>query len=99
MDDRTIEALGLFSADERDILAQAMGEYPDLVQRLLQAKVRANRRAGSDTVTDSARRILVGARLPRATAEQYRQAAAACGVSLYRFVCNALRHEYYQVMG
>ena len=86
-----------FSAQERAVLQDAMdyGQVPPAVlQRLAVARRRASGKAESDARTDHARRILVGARLPRETAERYRSCAAAKGLSLYRFVCNALEREY-----
>ena len=86
-----------FPADERDVLLGAMehGEIPPaFLVRLAEARRRASRRADSDARTDQARRLLVGARVPRETAERYRRCAGEEGLSLYRFVCNALEREY-----
>ena len=86
-----------FSADERAVLLDAMGFGqipPAVLVRLAAARRRASQRADSDARTDHARRLLVGARLPRQTAEKYRKCAAARGLYLYRFVCQALEREY-----
>lgn len=89
-----------FSADERAVLVEAVGRGqvpPAVLQRLAAARRRASSRAESDARTDHARRILVGARLPRETAERYRECAAAHGLSLYRFVSGALEREYWRL--
>ena len=96
------ENLMLFSADERAVLLAAMkaGQVkPGFLVRLAAARRRTCQRAGSDAVTDLGRRILVGARLPRVIAEQYRACAQAQGISLYRFVSNALEREYRRLKG
>lgn len=95
--ERLKEGLALFPAAERAALLQAMRDRqitPAALVRLAAARRRASQRADSDAKTDRARRILVGARLPRETAEKYRECAAAHGLSLYRFVCNALEREF-----
>ena len=92
--------LGLFSADERAVLLSALeaGQVrPGLLVRLAQARRRTCQRADSDAVTDQARRLLVGTRLPREPAEKYRQCASSHGLSLYRFVSNALEREYWRL--
>lgn len=88
--------LQLFSADERAVLLRwiAEGGSKDLAERLAKARRRTALRQASDAETDQGRRILVGARVPRPLAERYRAAATARGISLYRFVCNALEREY-----
>ena len=86
-----------FSADERAVLLGAMqaGQVPPaFLVRLAAARRRASARADSDARTDYARRVLVGARVPRRTAEKYRKCAAAHGLSLYRFAVEALEREY-----
>ena len=92
--------LALFSADERAVLLDALegGRVsPALLIRLAQARRRTCQRAESDAITDRGRRILVGARLPRPLAERYRACASEHGLSLYRFVCNALEREYWRL--
>ena len=100
--ERFREDLGLFSADERAVLLAALeaGQVkPGFLVRLAAARRRTCQRADSDAVTDQARRILVGARLPRETAERYRECAASHGLSLYRFVSNAMEREYWRLRG
>ena len=91
----------LFSADERAVLLTwlAAGGDAALAERLAAARRRTYLRQASDAETDLGRRILVGARIPRPLAERYRGAAAAKGMSLYRFVCNALEREYQALTG
>ena len=87
----------LFSADERVVILGALDaqEAPvAFLERLAAARRRTAQRADSDAETDRSRRILVGARLPRILADKYRECAASQGISLYRFVCNALEREY-----
>lgn len=89
-----------FSADERAVLLGAMqaGQVPPaFLVRLAAARQRTSARSESDAKTDHARRVLVGARLPRQTAERYRECASAHGLSLYRFVANALEREYWRL--
>ena len=89
--------LALFSADERAVLLAALegGQVrPALLVSLAEARRRTCQRRDSDAKTDVARRILVGARLPRRLAERYRACARVQGLSLYRFVCSALEREY-----
>ena len=100
--ERLKEGLALFPAAERAALLQAMRDRqitPAALVRLAAARRRASRKADSDARTDHARRILVGARLPRQTAQRYRECAAGHGLSLYRFVCNALEREYRRLTG
>ncbi len=62
----------------------------DAVTEIGAAAGRDVRKAASDKRTDNARRKLVGARLPLAAVERCRSCANARGVSLYRFVSEAL---------
>jgi len=86
----------LFSADEKIVLLGflAAGGSESFVESLAKARRRTCQRADSDAETDLGRRLLVGARIPRPLAERYRKCAAAHGISLYRFVCNALEREF-----
>lgn len=59
----------------------------------LAALIRIRARARYKEAWDHKSRVLVGARVPRARAEIYRQAAAHSDRSLYRFVLDALDHE------
>lgn len=61
------------------------------------ARGRAEQKRESDARTDARRRKLIGARLPRAQAERCKRCADAQGLSLYRFVCNALERECNQM--
>jgi len=62
----------------------------DAITEIGAAAGRDVRKAASDKRTDNARRKLVGARLPLAAAIRCRICANAQGVSLYRFVAEAL---------
>lgn len=59
----------------------------------LAALIRIRARARSKDAWDHDNRVLIGARVPRARAEIYREAAARTDRSLYRFVLDALDHE------
>lgn len=96
-----LRALDRLPADQRRAAARALlrlegrGPVPraralEVVGDLVRAQARTNARRVSDARTDSARRTLVGARVPRADAERYRAAAAAEGVSLYAWTVAAL---------
>ena len=61
---------------------------------LVLARRRTQQRRDSDRETDVQRRLLVGARLPRETAERYRACAKEHGLSLYAFAAAALEREY-----
>lgn len=90
-----LEGFKLFSAEEREVLLDALAQgQRELVTALVLARRRTGQRRDSDRETDADRRILVGARLPRATGEQLRKCAQDHGMSLYRFVCQALEREY-----
>ena len=95
------EGFSRFSAEEREVLRRAMeqiaaqgldrdGQYAMVLDLIL-----ARRRAGQryDSRTDRARRILVGARVPRELAGQVRCCAKARGVSVYRFVVDIITKE------
>lgn len=85
----------LFSAEEREVLLDALAAgQRELVTALVLARRRTEQRRDSDRETDVERRLLVGARLPKATGEQLRRCAQDHGMSLYRFVCSALEREY-----
>lgn len=60
---------------------------------------RARQRRESDQRTDHERRLLVGPRLPRETAERYRAAAQARHLSLYAWAAQALAAQYAKDMG
>ena len=65
----------------------------DLLSVLVAAR-RHDQRRESDRATDSARRLTIGARLPREEAERYRTAARAKGMSLYSWVRQACEEKY-----
>lgn len=60
---------------------------------------RARQRRESDARTDPERRLLIGPRLPRETAERYRAAAQARHLSLYAWAAQALAAQYAKDMG
>ena len=94
--------LMLFGVDERRVILESMasGAAPrPFLERLAAARRRTSQRQDSDAITDHSRRVLVGVRLPRKTAERYRVCAADHGLSLYRFVCVALEREYQRLKG
>lgn len=105
-----LRALDRLPADQRRAAARALlrlsGHGPvsraralEVLGDLVRAQARTNARRVSDARTDSARRTLVGARVPRADADRYRAAAAAEGVSLYAWVAAALRDHYAKSTG
>ena len=57
------------------------------------ARGRAEQCRESNARTDARRRKLVGARVPKEFAQRCKRCADAKGISLYRFVCNALERE------
>lgn len=61
---------------------------------LLCAARRREQRRTSDRATDHTRRLLVGPRLPKATAERYKAAAAARHLSLYEWASQAFAAQY-----
>ena len=99
-----LRALDRLPVDQRRAAARALlrlsGRGPvsraralDVLGDLIRAQARTNARRTSDARTDSTRRTLVGARVPRADADRYRAAAAAKGVSLYAWVRDALEEH------
>lgn len=62
----------------------------DIVTAIGEAAGRDVMKANSDKWTDSKRRKLVGARVPQEAAARCRRCAQARGISLYRFVVEAL---------
>lgn len=96
-----LRALDRLPADQRRAAARALlrleGRGPvsraralEVLGDLIRAQARTNARRVSNARTDSARRTLVGARIPRADADRYRAAAAAESVSLYAWTVAAL---------
>ena len=85
----------LFSTEEREVLIDALAAgQRELVTALVLARRRTQQRRDSDSETDVERRLTVGARVSRKRAERFRKCAQDHGLSLYRFVCNALEREY-----
>lgn len=62
----------------------------DIVTAIGEAAGRDVMKADNDRWTDSKRRKLVGARVPQEAAERCKRCADARGISLYRFVVEAL---------
>lgn len=69
------------------------GKMVRLINEIGEAKGRAAKRAESDKRTDGKRRKLVGAKIPIKEVERCKRCAEWQGISLYRFVVNALTHE------
>lgn len=99
--ERVAAALDHVSARERAEIVRAIDRIkPDreldeylalsVVADVILARERTRRKRQSDRRTDRARRVLVGARVPRAFAERCQQAAFDRGVSLYAWVVWAL---------
>lgn len=92
---RGLEAM---SAEEREAVAVALEgalrpagkDWMGLVTNIVAARGRAMARRDSDKRTDAKRRVLVGAHVPRGLAERVRAAAAAKGVSQYRFLVDGI---------
>lgn len=89
----------------RGLPKEAQSTALDLMQRLpedqkhdlltvLATMRRHDQRRNSDRATDTARRLTIGARLPRETAEKYRAAAKEAGLSLYSWVWQACEEKY-----
>ena len=70
-----------------------------MVVELLQAERRARQRRRSDRITDPARRLTIGARIPRETAERYQAAAADVGMSAYEWTWRAVERQYREQTG
>ena len=83
------------SADEKRALTRALNGAvdPSLVIGIVLARSRTLRRQGSDRVCDPERRVLVGARVPRAFHSRCKTCAETSKKSLYRFVFDALMRE------
>ena len=78
----------------------------DRITEIAQARGRAERKRKSNRITDFQRRTLVGARVPRALKEQCRALKEQCraqaqarGISLYRFVLDALEQACHNGKG
>ena len=90
--------------EERAMLVRALraaldgrrGSTLDALDRYAVARYRRGRKAHADAARDARRRVLVGARLDRGTADRVRAAADARGVSVYRFVREAVERELFR---
>lgn len=97
---RAVLSVGCMSADEKRAMVAALECLRDLkgpVRRMEEcladiglAMQRTHRRRESDARTDAARRVSVGARVRFEDAERYKRCAGFLGVSMYRFVVDAL---------
>lgn len=85
-------AISMIQRTKKGWLSQARAV--DAVGLMIRASARGRYKRHKDKVTDAEARTLVGARIPRETASRYKEAAAAEGVSLYRWVCTALEKHY-----
>lgn len=84
------KAIGMIREKRRVSQLRAL----DALSLVIRASARGSRKRPQDRANDAAARTLVGARIPRETADRYREAAAAEGISLYRWVCTALEKHY-----
>lgn len=94
-----IRAMQEATPEERKaaLLLMKHADYPEEVEAvalLLESGRRRRQRRNSDAKTDHERRLLVGPRLPREIAEQYRAAAEARHLSLYSWAAQALAAQY-----
>ena len=99
---RAVLSVGYMSADEKRAMVAALeclrrlkGPVRQMEECLADiglAMQRTHRRRASDAKTDGARRKLVGARLRIEDAERCARCAGFLGVSLYRFVVDALEN-------
>lgn len=98
---KTLAALAILPPDERREARKALlslsGRGPvararalEAAEDIILARARTIHRAASDKVTDKKRRMLVGARVPKADAARYRRCALEDGVSMYAWVVAAL---------
>jgi len=91
--DRFDAALHLLSENEKRAVLHAMhtAVCEEDVEDLVLAMERTRRKRASDRATDSRRRVLVGARVPRALAERVKDAARNKDVSVYRFIVDIIK--------
>lgn len=87
------------SADEKKAVERALrvAVDPSSIIGIVLARSRTLRRQDSDRVCDAARRVLVGARVPRTFHARCKTCAEASKKSLYRFVFDALMRECAEV--
>ena len=99
---RAVLSVGCMSADEKRAMVAALECLRDLkgpVRRMEEcladiglAMQRTHRRRASDAVMEPARRVTVGARVRVEDAQRYRECASFLGVSMYRFLIDALEN-------
>ena len=108
--DRFFQGMKVMSPQEQEALRNALKSIRllppscqeimlDRITEIAQARGRAEHKRKSDRATDFRRRTLVGARVPRALKEQCRAQAQARGISLYRFVLDALEQACHNGKG
>lgn len=108
--DRFCQGMKVMSPQEQEALRNALKSIRllppncqeimlDRITEIAQARGRAERKRKSNRITDFQRRTLVGARVPRALKEQCRAQAQARGISLYRFVLDALEQACHNGKG
>ena len=108
--DRFFQGMKVMSPQEQEALRNALKSIRllppncqeimlDRITEIAQARGRAERKRKSNRITDFQRRTLVGARVPRALKEQCRAQAQARGISLYRFVLDALEQACHNGKG
>ena len=106
---RAVLSVGYMSADEKRAMVAALeclrrlkGPVRQMEECLADigiAMQRTHRRRASDAVTDAARRVTVGARVRVEDAQRYRECASFLGVSMYRFLIDALENACERVRG
>lgn len=82
-----------------ELLTKLPNHQKHTLMNVLTAARRHDQRRESDRATDTARRLTIGARLPREVAERYRAAARAAGLSLYSWVWGACEERYRRESG
>lgn len=89
---RSPERAALMRAIEahQDVEVKEWQRTLDLLYRVLRTRRRFDKKAETNAASDTQRRTLVGARVPRAFYERCRQEADAWGLSLYAWVVRAL---------
>ena len=103
--DRTIVALNRRHVAEKRRISGALRRLPrrghvpvsralDVAQEIILAGDRTLRKRESDTRTDRARRILIGAKIPRDVADLYKTQAQEEQISIYRWAVNAFGVYY-----
>ncbi len=98
-ENRIEEAVSLMNLSEREAMLDALRlarrcgglreSVEEAILKIALGRLRDFDRSRSDRLTDHARRVLVGVRVPRDRARAYREAAEREGVSLYSWVLDA----------